>query len=118
MISFENTLPVKIDSKKYNDFELLRNDVNELVLKDYNGFPASDPILFFRQIVEQMVEDVENLRNLLQTPRSFTYHRKSVRCSSEDGPHPYFQSNQNLWYSTTSQQTVCPNQAFTRSNVI
>jgi len=59
MISFENTLPVKIDSKKYNDFELLKNDVNELVLKDYNGFPASDPILFFRQIVEQMVEDVE-----------------------------------------------------------
>ena len=59
MISYENTHPVKLESKKYNDFELLKNDVNELVYKDSSGFPASDPILYFREIVEQMIEDVE-----------------------------------------------------------
>jgi len=52
MISFENTLPVKIESNKYNEFELIKNDVNELVFKDSYGFPATDPILFFREIVE------------------------------------------------------------------
>jgi hypothetical protein len=53
MISFENTLPVKIESTKYNDFELMKNDVNDLELKDSYGMPSSDPILFFRGIVEQ-----------------------------------------------------------------
>ena len=56
MISFENTLPVKIESTKYNDFELMKNDVSDLELKDSYGMPSSDPILFFRGIVEQMID--------------------------------------------------------------
>ena len=59
MISFENTQPVKIDSTKYNDFELMKNDINDLVFKDSYGMPATDPILVFREILEQMIDSVE-----------------------------------------------------------
>jgi hypothetical protein len=72
MISFENTLPVKIESTKYNDFELMKNDVNDLELKDSYGMPSSDPILFFRGIVEQMIDSVEKTDDM----RIFeTYHK-------------------------------------------
>lgn len=58
MIHFEGTMPRKLDSQNYNDFEMHMNDINDLVERDEEGNRCGNPYEYFRSILEDVLFEV------------------------------------------------------------